>query len=171
MWSSYRQGILLLIGCINKSVIYTLRLYGLCLHRLVVYKQTQWCTIWKFMIIAMMSHDRHGISNHQHFNCLLNIWFGLIRIKTSKLYITGPLWVESTGQQWIPLTKGQQCIRHSHTMIPSWGFNTLKLRQNCHHFAHDIFKYIFFNENVWIPIEISRKFVPKGPINNITALI
>ena len=27
------------------------------------------------------------------------------------------------------------------------------------------------NENVWIPIKISLKFVPKGPINNIRALV
>ena len=34
-----------------------------------------------------------------------------------------------------------------------------------------IFKCIFLNENVLIPIEISLKFVPKGPINNIPALV
>ena len=34
-----------------------------------------------------------------------------------------------------------------------------------------IFKCIFLNENVWILIEISLKFVPKGPINNIPALV
>ena len=33
------------------------------------------------------------------------------------------------------------------------------------------FKCIFLNENVWIPIKISLKFVPKGPINNIPALV
>ena len=38
-------------------------------------------------------------------------------------------------------------------------------------FADDIFNCIFLNENVWIPIEISLKFVPKGPINNILALV
>ena len=27
------------------------------------------------------------------------------------------------------------------------------------------------NENVWISIKISLKFVPKGPINNIPALV
>ena len=30
---------------------------------------------------------------------------------------------------------------------------------------------LFLNENVWIPIEISLKFVPKGPIDNIPALV
>ena len=50
-------------------------------------------------------------------------------------------------------------------------FNTLRPRQNEQHFADDIFKRIFFNENVWISIKISLKFVPKGPINNIPALV
>ena len=45
--------------------------------------------------------------------------------------------------------------------------NTLRPRQNGCHFADDSFKCIFLNENVWIPIKISLKFVPKGPINNI----
>ena len=49
--------------------------------------------------------------------------------------------------------------------------NTLRPRQNGRHFADDIFKWIFMNKNVWIPIEISLKFVPKGPINNIPALV
>ena len=33
------------------------------------------------------------------------------------------------------------------------------------------FQMLFFNENVWIPIKISLKFVPKDPINNIPALV
>ena len=48
--------------------------------------------------------------------------------------------------------------------------NTLKPRQNGCHFPDDIFKSIFLNENVWILIEISLKFVPKCPIINIPAL-
>ena len=49
--------------------------------------------------------------------------------------------------------------------------NTLRPRQNGRHFADDIFKWIFLNENVWIPIKFSLKFVPQGPINNIPALV
>ena len=37
-------------------------------------------------------------------------------------------------------------------------------------FADDIFNSIFLNENVWTPIKISLKFVPKGLIINIPAL-
>ena len=50
-------------------------------------------------------------------------------------------------------------------------FNTLRPRQKGRHFPDDIFKWIFLNENVWISITISLKFVPKGPINNIPALV
>ena len=50
-------------------------------------------------------------------------------------------------------------------------FNTLRPRQNGRHFADDIFKRILFNENVSIAIKISLKFVPKGSINDIPALV
>ena len=49
--------------------------------------------------------------------------------------------------------------------------NTLRPRQDGRHFPDDIFKCIFLNENVLISIKISLKFVPKGPINNIPALV
>ena len=51
------------------------------------------------------------------------------------------------------------------------GANTLRPRQNGHHFADDTFKLIFMNENVRISTNISFKFVPKGLINNIPALV
>ena len=37
--------------------------------------------------------------------------------------------------------------------------------------SNDIFKCIFLNENISISINISLKFVPKGPSNNILALV
>ena len=49
--------------------------------------------------------------------------------------------------------------------------NTLRPSQNGSRFSDDIFKRILLNENVRISIEISLKFVPKGPINNIQALV
>ena len=57
------------------------------------------------------------------------------------------------------------------SVIQANRVNTLRPRQNGRHFADDIFKCIFLNENVWIPAKISMKFVPKGPINNIPALV
>ena len=49
--------------------------------------------------------------------------------------------------------------------------STLRPRQNGRLFPDDIFKCIFFNKNVWISINISLKFVPRGPINNIPTLV
>ena len=48
---------------------------------------------------------------------------------------------------------------------------TLRPRQNGRHFANDTFNRIFVNEKVRISIEFSLKFVSKGPINNIPALV
>ena len=45
------------------------------------------------------------------------------------------------------------------------------LRQNKHHFADNILKYIYVEENVWVLIKISLKFIPKDPINNIPPLV
>ena len=44
--------------------------------------------------------------------------------------------------------------------LAGWGkvqgkFNTLGLRQDGHHFTDDVFKCIFFNENVWSLLKIS----------------
>ena len=49
--------------------------------------------------------------------------------------------------------------------------NTLTPRQNGRHFTDDIIKCIFLNESVWISIKISLKCVPRGPIDNIPALV
>ena len=49
--------------------------------------------------------------------------------------------------------------------------NTLRPRQNGRLFADDIFTCIFLNENVWISVKISLKFVLKGSINKIPALV
>ena len=50
-------------------------------------------------------------------------------------------------------------------------FNSLRPGQNGRHFPDDIFKWIFLNENKLISINISLKFVRKGLINNIPALV
>ena len=49
--------------------------------------------------------------------------------------------------------------------------NTLRPRLNGLLFADHTFKRSFLNENIIISIKISLKFVPKGLINNIPALV
>ena len=50
-------------------------------------------------------------------------------------------------------------------------FNTLRPRQNGRHFPDDILNALFKNENAWILINISLKFVLKCPFNDIPALV
>ena len=76
--------------------------------------------------------------------------------------------IESMDNMWLlGGWGGSICIG----VIQWFFFNKLRPRKNGRHFADDILKCIFLNENVWIPIEISLKFVPKGPIDNIPALV
>ena len=44
--------------------------------------------------------------------------------------------------------------------------NTLTAWQNDRHFADDIFKYIYVEENVYSFTQMSMTFVPNGAINN-----
>ena len=80
--------------------------------------------------------------------------------------------LEISSKEKLPNTASPLTDRiHPTNYAHGFGFNTLRPTQNRNHFADDIFKGIFFNENVWIPIRISLKFVPLGPINNILALV
>ena len=103
---------------------------------------------------------------------------------STKAVLDGDHWVLNGSKMWI--TNGYEAsaaVVRRHNINPlhvelfgrnvdrwlhltHWG-----ARQNGRHFADDIFKCIFLNENLWISIKISLKFVPKGPINNIPALV
>ena len=60
---------------------------------------------------------------------------------------------------------------HTNAKISLTDVNTLRPIQNGRHFADDIFNCIFSNENAWISINISLKFVPRGQIDNIPSLV
>ena len=63
------------------------------------------------------------------------------------------------------------CSIYSHSQVSIIVINTLRPRQNGRHFADYVFKCILLNENVWILLQISLNFVPKGPVNNIPSSI
>ena len=65
-------------------------------------------------------------------------------------------------------------VSWAYTLAFSWEYCcliTLRPTQNGRHFPNNIFKWIFLNENVWISIKISLKFIPDGPFDNIPALV
>ena len=78
------------------------------------------------------------------------------QVCVSRLYYQSYCWL-------IPL-----CMMFAHHRVT---INTLRPRQNGRHFTDDIFKCIFFNENVWILLKISLKFVPNIWINHIPVLV
>ena len=78
-------------------------------------------------------------------------------------------WVETI--QWYIAAKHGYLSRFHGDCQSRNHVNTLRPRQNGRHFPYDIFKCILLKKNVWISIQISLKFVPKGPINNISALV
>ena len=65
----------------------------------------------------------------------------------------------------------RRCVQAGSHQWDEHEYITLRPRQNGRLFPDDNFKRIFVNENVWVSIKISLKFVPKGPINNIPALV
>ena len=63
------------------------------------------------------------------------------------------------------------CYNNFVTWEPAPMINTLRPRQNGRHFPDNTFRHIFWNENGRISIKFSLKFVSKGPLNKIPALV
>ena len=85
--------------------------------------------------------------------------------RSARVFVNIPAVAEREYQN-PPASAPRMCERSFSCLV-----NTLRQRQDGRHFPEDIFKCIFLNENVQISIKISLKFVPKGPINNIPALV
>ena len=85
------------------------------------------------------------------------------------MFVTWPSSWARSGLPWLP---GRSFEYLTESICCKWrSFNTLKPKQNGRHFPDDILKCFFFNENVWISIGISLKYVPTGQINNIPTLV
>ena len=101
------------------------------------------------------------------------IYFSNTRHQTDGAYIPAGLRMKmkSPHTRWIMLSLTMRDMQSAFDFRVRSFVNTLRPRQNGRHFPDDIFKCIFLNENIWILIKISLKFVPKGPINNIPAMV
>ena len=98
------------------------------------------------------------------------------------IMLNGNLTLLSSLLVWIGRSYVCQCALCSHTSGEGanntdrhiWDgnpINTLRPQPNGRNFPNDIFKCTFFNENVWISINVSLKFAPNVPISNIPALV
>ena len=108
-------------------------------------------------------------SNHVSKRGLWSVTVSVKRVRHNRLWIS----VMGVIASWLSTKESAATIltnTWSH-LQPFPNVNTLRQRQNGRHFPDDIFKWIFLNEHVWISINISLKFVPRGPINNIPTLV
>ena len=105
--------------------------------------------------------------NIEHIHEVSTIWAPCVR-GCGLCY----LWHEIKCWQCVGLRKNARFATSSYSwcLEVDW-VNTLSPRQYGRHFADDIFKCIFLNENVWILPKISLKFVPKVRIDKITAVV
>ena len=103
----------------------------------------------------------HHVSPYLHFT-LVMLW-GFLSI-----YLASDDVLDSLETVYLQL-QGGSYININYNVLMC--LNTLRPRQNGRHFPDDVIKCIFLNESIWISIEISLKLVPKGPINNIPALV
>ena len=115
---------------------------------------------------------------------------GLSRMESllTHICVTRPQWVISILLCWLQIVEmdlwrllcpkcfmfqycGCLVTRHGPHLLTWIKLTQVRSRQNGHHFADDIFKRIYLNENISISINISLKFIPYGPIDNISALV
>ena len=132
------------------------------LHSCYVYGMIDWLIDPIYIMIESLFKHFECYLHHEHV--LADEW----------LYIDRFLFCNNIA---ISAQKNTQLYSHRIIHKPPWllwfmvHVNTLSPRQNGRHFPDDIFRCIFLNENVWISIEVSLKFFPKGPINNLPALV
>ena len=95
------------------------------------------------------------------------MWFIILTLNAKEVIYPNVRWVRSWMNNFIQ----QKTIGRDYVQFTIVVVNSLRPRQNGRHSPDDIFKCIFLNENIWILITSSLKFIPKGPINNIPALV
>ena len=135
-----------------------------------------------------LSH-RHVATTTEHnragsMRAVLVIWFFKIRTTFTIVNSKKDIWSVLTKVfqfKILPISV-QGCSRLPQSCFVSYWYqyccfmmglqvmiNTLRPRQNDHHFVADIFKCIFFNGILRILISMSLEFLTKGPIYNIPA--
>ena len=149
--------------CVNSCIKFLLyRSRARMLSPLSVFSTGMWAVSVHKKIKTMMSLKAMDLDSHVWCPCSMAI-------------LGHTWWVTNVG--WLIINHINHHSNLSHLAINTLRqkqnrcHNTSRLRQNRRHFADTIFKCIFLNENVWIFINISLKFVPKGPIDNIPALV
>ena len=124
------------------------------------------------MISEIQNSETDGYNDKQDIlkNFIYSLHFVLICCGLAQIHFIHVLQGFFTGTWaiiWLPKCQWRNPEEYELTHLP--------LDKMAATFADDIFKHIFkhifLNENVKISIRISLKFVPKGPIDNKSALV
>ena len=91
-------------------------------------------------------------------------------LKIHKLIILFRLGVRGQSSRKNPVFETAATVRTTITPAKEACYH-IEAEASCRHFADDIFKCIFLNENIWLSLKISLKFVPKIRINSISAFV
>ena len=127
-----------------------------------------------FMWIHYERLHNHNNAKHNKTVCIFlgiycNMWLTtclFTALRLCHVLFDGRSRVSWDGFTWEPLPYYWCFVQ----MSCQWCcLNTLKLRQNA--ILQKKFSNAFFNENGWIFIKTSLKFVPKGPINTIPSMV
>ena len=112
-----------------------------------------WRLLWSRCLFTHRGLNQHDCSL-QAFNLEGNIHI-LIQIIMS-IIPQGPM-----DDKWALVKVMVICRKGNEQLLkPGSLINTLRPRQNCRHFADNIFKWIFLNENVWISLYGPCMIVP-----------
>ena len=71
--------------------------------------------------------------------------------------------------QWLLNQKQSICCLQMHFKVSL--VNILRPRKNGLHFTDDIYICILLSKNIRVSIKVSLKFIPKGPIDNMSGLV
>ena len=99
-------GILLRPKGVDQRFLNVIYIIYICIYIYLVWVLSIMSQLWisiRAVNITSSSND-HGVLNNRSIECLFSNLFRLT--ERSKVCITVPLWGESTGDRWIPCTKG-----------------------------------------------------------------
>ena len=105
------------------------------------------------------------VAHHEHFSDCMSL---IIRWWISLVEYTILIYEDFVG---IRISNINDSVKRSIQPQSHMYINILRPRQNGRHFPDNIFKCIFLNENVWISLKISLKFIPKVRANKIPPLV
>ena len=75
--------------------------------------------IFSFGVITVERHERHGVLDYQHLDCLFNL-LQVLKLKIWVFHILNSIWWDFNADWWIPLSICQWC---ENERVHSWYHN------------------------------------------------